>query len=579
LQVFKQIENEVTAYTEGQIEIFDGYRFSQNKLIRRIYYYLNQIYPKGKLDSHNNYKYWFDIIAPRVDSEVKNIDFDSKDIKVYSNSDKDNVRVLISNAYLSKWLRDTGQGDKINDAVEQGSSWGNVVWKKVKGGYELVDLTNFYLTNQTAKTLEDTDVIERHKLTQAELRAKNGIWKNIEEVINNCGNRQFTATTTSSTNEIQTPIYEVYERNGEVSEETLFEAQGRKGGKPDKYVIAKIIVSGIENTGKMEGKYVLFAEETKDKPYKEYHRGRYQGRWWRVGIVELLMDIQTRSNEIGNQISRGLEWASKAIFKTKDKVIAQNLLDDLTNGDIIKGDISQIELRMQGLDQLMADWNRLMGMADKLTNSYEVVTGETLPSGTPFRLGAMMNQNANKLFNYIREKLTISLGDIVEEWILPEILRDLKVEEMVEITGDEDLLVRYYEVLVNTWYIKNLLVIGPHTQEEAKTIKDLKMGELLKDKQAIIKLQKEFWTGFKPRAMVDITGERVALGAELESLATFIELEQDPIRRTALIEMAMSKKGIDIEKLPKTEVQPQQPQQQPQGQPKQMAGQLQPQTK
>ena len=38
----------------------------------------------------------------------------------------------------------------------------------------------------------------------------------------------------------------------------------------------------------------------------------------------------------------------------------------------------------------------------------------------------------------------------------------------------------------------------------------------------------------------------------LQSLATFIQLEQDPVRRTALIEMAMKKTNIDVSSLPKS---------------------------
>lgn len=557
MKVFNTIESEIKDYTEKQVDIFEGYKFSQYKLIKRLVYYDNQVYPKGKLDSHNNYKYWFDIISPRVDSEVKNIDFDSKDVQIYSESDKDSVRVLISNAFLKNWLKETGQGEKINDSVEQGSSWGNVVWKKAKGDYELVDLKNFYVINQTAKTLDDSPVIERHSLTQSELRAKSGVWKNIDEVIKNCGNKEFSSTIEANPSDTQSPQYEIFERNGEISEADLLEAQGKSGGDEDKYVLAKVVVAGL-NTKSKEGKYVLYADKISEMPYKEYHRGRYQGRWFRVGIIELLMDIQTRSNEIGNQIARGLEWASKSIFRSSDKVIAQNLLDDLTNGDIVRStDLEQVQIRMQGLDQLIADWNRLMTMADKLTNSYEVVTGESMPAGTPFRMGAMLNQNANKLFDFIREKLTISLRDLIENWILPDLLKDLKAEEVVKITGDDDMLRRYYEVLINSWYVRNLLVIGPHSKEEADTLKELKLQELLKNKQAIIELQKEFWEGFKPRIQVDITGERVALSSELETLSTFIGLEQDPVRRTALIEIAMKKKGIDIEKLPKTEAQPQ----------------------
>jgi len=573
MPIFKTIAKEIEDYTEKQVELFEGYNFSQYNLVKRIVYYQNQVYPKGKLDSHGNYKYWFDIISPRIDSEVKNIDFDSKDISVYSEQDNDYVRVLIANGFLKDWLKNTDQGEKINEVVEDGSGWGNVVWKKVKGGYEIVDLRNFYVLNQTAKTLNDSIVIERHILTQSDLRAKEGVWKNIDEVIKECGGKEFSAMSSENPKETTNLYYEIFEKNGEISEKELFEAQGKGGGSEDKFVLAKIVVAGLQKAGKPKDvKYILYADKIPSMPYKEYHRGRYQGRWFRVGITELLMDIQTRANEIGNQIARGLEWSSKTIFRSSDKVIAQNVLDDLTSGDIIRSaDFQQIPVRMQAIDQLIADWNRLMELADRLANSYEVVTGESLPSGTPFRLGAMLNANANKLFDFIREKLTIALTDLIEEWVLPDLLKDIKAKDVLRITGDDDWLRRYYEVLVNSWYIKNLIIIGPHTAEEAKALKDLKLQEVIKNKEAIINLEKEYWEGFKPRARIDITGERVALLAELETLANFIQLESDPVRRTALIELAMKKKGIDIEKLPKSTPEQQamiagrtSPQQQPQ---------------
>ena len=67
------------------------------------------------------------------------------------------------------------------------------------------------------------------------------------------------------------------------------------------------------------------------------------------------------------------------------------------------------------------------------------------------------------------------------------------------------------------------------------------------------------WADFKPRVYVDITGEQVNLVGELETLKNFAALEADPVRRTALIELAMKKKGIDIDKLPKSPPQQMQP--------------------
>jgi len=418
-----------------------------------------------------------------------------------------------------------------------------------------------------AECLDDTPTIERAVMTQPELRAKKGIWDNIDDVIKNCGDKSFTVGEKGIAQERETPYYEIYERNGEISQEALYEAQGKRGGDPDKFVLAKIIVAGLNKTtkdGKTQGKYVLFAEEMKEMPYKEYHRGRYNGRWFRPGIYEILMDIQTRSNEIGNQIARGLEWSSKTIFNTADRTIAQNVLTDLANGDIVRtalADLRQVDVRMQGLDQLIADWNRLMVMADKLCNSYEVVQGENMPSGTPFRTTNLLNQNANKLFDFIREKLGIALGEVIQDWILPDMMKDIKDKDIVRMTGDADLLERFNQMLVDGWYLQNLLSLQPHNQEQAMALKQTKLDNLKKTPKEKIKLIKGWWEGFKPRARVVITGENVNLAQELETLGSFIGLEQDPVRRTALIEKAMQRKGIDIATLPKTEQQPVQQQQ------------------
>lgn len=556
--IFKIIEAEIRHYQEDKVWLSDGVSFSQFKLVKRISLYENQQYPKGKIDAQGDYKYWYDIITPRVNDEVKNIDFDRKNILLYSDSFEDRLAVYLSNLWLKDWLTRTGQGEELNDAVEEFSAWGNVVWKKVKGGYERMDLKNTYILNQTAKTLKESAVIERHQLTQSDLRAKEGVWKNVEEAIKNCANLEFSATKDSKESQITSPVYETYERNGEVSRKVLNEAQGKSGGSDDKFVLAKIIVTGVSKKSSVK-KHILFAEEIDEMPYREAHRGRYKGKWFREGMYEILFDCQTRASQLGNQIAKGLEWASKTIFRSADPTFYQNVLTDLRNGDILKArDFGQIEVRMQGLDQLMVDWNRNLQTADRLSNSYEVVRGETMPSNTPFRLGSMLDTNANKLFDFLREKLALGFKNLIEDWILPDLLKDLRAKKVIDLTNSEENLKDYYEMVVNAWYNRNLMYLPPHDLEMQKTLKEAKLEEIIKNKKAVVAVEDGFWEGFKPRVRVVITGENVQLAGELESLYSFIQLEADPVRRTALIEMAMSKKNIDISNLPKSPPMPMQ---------------------
>lgn len=562
-----QMEQEITQYLTRVVNIGDVFDYSQYKLTRRIFLFENKIYPTGKFDSQGNYKFWFDIITPRIEAEIKNIDFDTKNVLAYSERKNDELPTIITNLRIKEYMRNTGQAEEINSAIEEGSGWGNVVWKKVKKSYERVDLRNFYVINQTARTLDETPVIERHQFTSSDLRKKKGVWNdtNIDLVLSNCKSDTYKSEVAAQTQDTTVPYYEIYERNGDVSVKDLKETQGELPleGDENRYVFARVIGAGTASKSSTTGPsipYILYAEEltgkTNSSIYKEYHRSRYKGRWWREGLYELLFDLQVRANMIGNQIALGLEGASRQILGSADKLVIQNVMSDLKNGDIIKtSDLKQIDLRMHAFDQLIADWNRIMAMANEIANSREIVQGDSLPSGTPFRMGALLNQNANKLFDFIREKLAIPFSEIFEEWLIPEMLRDMKAKDVLRLTGDPDMLARLYQLIVDDWYLKNLINIGPHTPEIAVALKEQKLAELKARPQLMMSGIQEVFREYAPHVCVVITGENSTLDADLQTYATFIEMEADPVRRSALIEMMMKKKGVDVAGLPKSEPQ------------------------
>lgn len=562
----KQVEDEIQQYHTELTPISEGYDFSEYKLKRRIALFENKTYPTGKFDKQKNYKYWFEIIAPRVESEVKNIDFDSKSVEAYSDRKIDELPNIITNLKLGEYLRITGQAEELNSAIEEGSAWGNVLWKRIKGGYERCDLKNVYIINQTAENVDETPIIERHQLSQSDLRSKLHVWDttNVNLVLENCKQNTFKSEVGNQEKDTTTPYYDIYERTGEVCLYDLKEINEEPTTDADKekYVNAKVITAGTK--GSIVGatiEYVLFAEDLGKKKnsdlFKEFHRSRYKGRWFREGLYELLFDLQVRANQIGNQLARGLEYASKIVFTSPDKLIAQNFISHLKNGDIVKAtDLKHLEVRLSGFDQLIADWNRVIVMANEIANSREIVQGDSLPSGTPFRLGALYNQNANKLFVFIRQKLAIPFSEIFEQWIIPNLIKDITAKEVLRLTGDSEMLDRLYAFIVDNWYIRNLPIMPPHDNRFGQALRQEKVKELKARPQLLIKHIKKSFEDYKPHAYVNITGEQVNLQSELESLGSFINLEMDPVRRTALIEVAMRKRGIDAGSLPKSPPQP-----------------------
>jgi len=549
--LFKRMEAEIDNYISTSIEVSAGVFYSQYRTIQRIYKFKNRDLSGSKLNDDLSYNYYFDIISPRADSETKNLRFDTKNILVFSqNPRKDFPVVFISNASIKAWMRDNGEDDKLKESIEEFTANGNVGFKKVRGGYEIMDALNTYVTNQKAKSVDDTDLIERHPdMTASDLKAMTA-WENVDEVIKDLGGKSFTASDNTTPIETTNKMYEIFERSGEISMAEWKELSGEKPEDGDKhnYFLAKVIIAGLRKGGQ-GAKYVLFKEKLKGKlsdHYEYAHRGKYEGRFWRMGMYELLFDHQIRANQIGNDLARGLEWASKVIFHSTDSSILSNIRADLDNGDVlISKDLTQVDVRMRGLDQLIADWNRLMADANSLAHASEVVTGDTMPSGTPFRLGALLDQNAGKMFVLLRQKITLPYRRVFKNWVLKELLKDLKGEDIFNLTGDADMVDQLREIIVDSWYVENLVAIGPHTREQGIAIKEVKLEEL-KKKEPTIKNSEKIWKGVFERLFVTITGENSDMADNIQDIVTLLSMEKDPDRISFLLDSIYKIRGIPV---------------------------------
>lgn len=545
MKISNIIKQEVSDYINNSVEVSEGIPYSEYKLKKRIALFKNKHYPTGKVTRSGEYEHWFDIISPRIDNVVKNLRIDSKNVMLFSRSPvEDFAAVYIGNAALQEEMRDSDKAEELKEVVEAYVSDGNMLFRRTTDGFEPWDPENTFITNTTAKTIEDTAIIERFYMTQSELRSSG--YKDVDKVIEKCGGKRFKKTEKTKEEDTTSPYYELFRRTGEVSEKDLFEAQGKEGGREDRFMLARVIVAGLATNEQ----YALFAEpfnkgETMRDYYREAHYGIYRGRWWREGLYEKLFDHQVRANDIGNQIARGLEWASKVLFRHTDVRTLQNARTALDNGSLIKSaDLTQVEVRMQGFDQLIADWNRLMQDADKIANSFEVVQGGQTPSGMPFQLGQLLDTNASKYFVHVRQKLTIAYKGAFRDFMLKQILPKIKHKDIVRLTGSVDMIDRFHEMVSNSWYLDNLARIGPHTPEMAEELKKAKIAEM-KQADPVIKNTREIWNGIFPRLGITITGENYSLDEE-QTIATMLQFEQDPQRRAFLLDTIYASRGIPV---------------------------------
>lgn len=549
-KILDQITNEVHQYLFETAEISDGVSFSEYKLKKRINFFKNRHYPTGKVTEEGDIEYWFDIIHPRVNDEVKNLRLDSKYFTVFSkNPIGDFPAVYIANCKLSEWMEENGKADELSEATEDFSADGNLLLERTSNGYERWDMLNTFLTNTTARTVNETAIIKRFYMTQSDLRKKKGVYDNVDEVIRDCGNKFFTKTELGVVEQSQTPLYELYCRTGEVSEEVLFDAQKlNKKGDPDKYILARIVVCGIKK-GKTTERYVLFAEalpagDRMSDWFKEAHRGPYKGRWFREGLYELLFDQQTAYNDITIEIMRAVPWNTRAFFRHTDVRTLNNIRTALKNGSLIKSaDLQQIQVSAR-VSEALATRNAILEDANSIANSFEVIQGKSVPSGMPFRLGALLDVNASKLYEHLRKKLAVPYRHVYKEFLLERFIKDIKGKDIIRLTGDAQFIERYRRLVAESWFNKNLPIIGPYTPETREALIKEKMIELQKI-DPVLKNNKEIWKEVLPRLYVTIVGENFNV-EEQETIGTMLQFETDPIRRAFLLDYIYALKGIPI---------------------------------
>ena len=170
--------SEIHEYLNGVTYIDEHIPFSEHKLKKRIQMFKNKYYPTGKVTEDGDYEHWFDIIHPAVNSEVKNLDFDTKHFLIFSTAPiQDFAAVYTSNLGIDEYMWEAGKADNLNEDVEDYSADGNILFRKTHDDYETCDMMNTFIINQTARTVDDTDIIERFYMSQSDLRNMEGIYK------------------------------------------------------------------------------------------------------------------------------------------------------------------------------------------------------------------------------------------------------------------------------------------------------------------------------------------------------------------------------------------------------------------
>lgn len=584
------VTNFKTNFLTREIEIVPGLTFNQYETIKSVYFAVHNQFESGPTDELGETKYYYDLITDRNDQATKNINLNTKDVYIKAEGGGSFLKSWLLRREFMGYAKTSGFGMKLNDLADDLPDFGTVVWKKIKTPEGKVDTAQVELINimndPAVKNLKDGILIERHLLCQSDLYDykswdQEGIKKLVEGAQTVSRKAYLDIQQTSSANNFNnidevTPFYELFELWGEIPKALYekYKTTGKKRRDPlqvsnagpistdtaikeygNESVYVMAVVGGISD-GNPES--VLFCKEVDRSlfPYKEVHYRRRKGRWLGVGNYEQCFPLIEKANEITNRFFASLRIALLHLYQTRDKTHVKNVMSDLLDGDVVisKSELTVIPTEIRGFTQYKDEIERIEKKADRLCNSFEVVTGENMPAGTPFKLGSQQLKSATKLFEYIQENMGLFIEQVFNEWLLPDFASSLTEEHILELMDDMDDIEIYYNAKRKLFQYDVLKrYILEHNEFPDASQLQL-VGSLVKDQikkgPKQIAIEKGYYLDQKYSIKTVITSENDAKKENLDTVAALTQVAmanpqglQDP-RLMKLVNFVLESSGF-----------------------------------
>lgn len=530
MNIIEAVDKFEADYKGKQIELIDGLFYNQFDTIRTVEFYSNSKYLKGNTDELGKEKPFYNINKFRVNVAVRATDLDIKDIQISADGAEFYNEAWLLGKEAYQWMKNSHFDVFLNDAGKTRAKYGGVLVKKCiekeDGKEELeIEVVNWKNVITDQVDIEKGTIIEKHYLLPEDLMEKSEVWTevNMEEVIKDAKK--------SKDYDGRICIYEVHgvfpksylnkgDSEYEFSRQVYFISQGKE-------------------------KKVLYKEEEKENPYKYLAWDKVPGRGLGQGIVEDGFEAQVWTNDLMIKETRIVELASKIVLKTNSKKAGNNILTDVDNGHIFEledgGDINVLSLTPNSLPELGNLAQRWDNQYERVSSTFNAITGEQMPSGTPYRQTAILNSEASSLFDYRREEFGIFGAELFYDWVLPFLIKKLKKSHILISDFTDDELDRIDEGFKR--YKAKRTVIGKvleggepnevdYTAELDQLTKDLNMT----GNERYIEVPDGYFDRISYKVSVVTTGENRNKAAILETLNNILltvaknpQILQDPV--------------------------------------------------
>lgn len=497
-------------YKKKVVDLNPDYAKTQDDVITLIDSYWMDKFRDGSETLSGWKKAFYNIVSNPTQVSSKMIDLDTKDVRIIAENGASFYPSWFYQKDLRLWMKEKQFGKLLNEIVYNLPKYGTVILKKVGDNIYNVPIKNFAMSPDVSKLEESNYLIETHEYTPYAFKKMKWDEKAIKEAIKQAGD---------ITPDTKIKVYEFF---GEVSGET------------DNYFC--ITDKGV----------VLYQDELDISDiYKKHDWEVVNGRALGRGVVEKLFEAQIQQNRIVNYKTEGLHWSSKHLFQTRDQGTARNLMTDSENGDILNvmSEITPIAMEERNLAGYTSNEQRWDSLARNITFSFQEISGERPPAGTPLGTSMLQVQQASSFFDQKKEDLGMFIKDIILSWVIPSFDKTANLEHSLMVSSFDDSEIQKIRGLIvdaatNDSVIEYITKTGNiPTAEQIKIFRSIAEKEVEKKKE--IKIPKGMYKNIEKKVDVVITNEQVDVASRLTTLqAALGMLSTNP----AIIENPKTKK-------------------------------------
>lgn len=521
-----------------------------------IFAYLNSQHISGKTDSLGREKPFFNIVSAAVNVWYRATDLDRKDIVVLPDHSGNVVAAFIATVLLHDWMKKSGFGLFLNDWGRTLAQYGSAIVKFIKREGELIATVTPW-NRAIVDPIDYTSIPKIEKFYKTPGQLKNMATKghpdyagyNIDRVNELLNAVQTRETLDGQNKDNESDFIELYEVHGLLPLAILKDSRGEDVDEADEDVFVQQmhVVSWSKGADNEFVDYTLFSGKEEKDPTMITHLIPEDGRTLAIGAVEYLFDAQWMQNHTIKNWKDQMDLTSKIVFQTADSnFVGKNVLTAIEQGDILvhadSKPLNQVPNVGHDITNLKAFADQWKVLAQEVTSTPDAVRGTTLPSGTPYSLGAYLGSQGLSLFELMTENKGHYLEMMLREFVIPFLKTKMNSkEEIVAILEDHNLkkidemfvpreAIRRYNNKVKESLLNNQIPEGLSVEGEAAQVRqelgalgnqrflspgDLSWKEIVKDLE---------W-----KLDIGITNEQTDKQAVLTSLNTvFQTVAQNP---------------------------------------------------